>query len=107
VYYVDAGTATESRPLGGVLEFLDPRGGVEAVSTPGDPYREPIRVQPESGLLVIFPSWLYHWVHPYAGQLPRIAVSFNATLGAPDTSSTAKRSIAEAIAGYVETPAQL
>jgi Putative 2OG-Fe(II) oxygenase len=32
---------------------------------------------------VIFPSWLYHWVHPYAGRTPRIAVSFNATLAAP------------------------
>ena len=32
---------------------------------------------PEAGLLVIFPSWLYHWVHPYVGPTPRIAVSFN------------------------------
>jgi hypothetical protein len=79
-----------------VLEFLDPRVGVEAVSTPGDPYGEPVRVRPESGLLVAFPSWLYHWVHPYAGQSPRIAVSFNVTLAAPDTVRT---SIIEATAG--------
>jgi hypothetical protein len=64
------------------LEFLDPRAGVEAVSAPGDPYGEPFRVRPQSGLLVVFPSWLYHWVHPYAGERPRIAISFNATLGA-------------------------
>ena len=40
---------------------------------------------------MIFPSWLYHWVHPYTGQTPRIAVSFNATLAAlaPFTASTA------------------
>jgi Putative 2OG-Fe(II) oxygenase len=31
---------------------------------------------------VLFPSWLYHWVHPYAGETPRIAISFNATIGA-------------------------
>jgi uncharacterized protein (TIGR02466 family) len=80
VYYVDAGTTNPDRPLSGVLEFLDPRAGVEAVSAPGDPYGEPFRVRPESGLLVIFPSWLYHWVHPYAGQSPRISVSFNVTL---------------------------
>jgi len=85
VYYVDAGTINQNRPLSGVLEFIDPRAGVEAVTAPGDPYGEPVRVRPESGLLVVFPSWLYHWVHPYAGQSPRIAVSFNATLGAPDT----------------------
>jgi uncharacterized protein (TIGR02466 family) len=83
VYYVDPGSPEQ--PLSGVLEFLDPRAGAEAVTAPGDPYGEPFRVQPEAGLLVIFPSWLYHWVHPYAGQTPRIAISFNATLAAaPD-----------------------
>jgi len=61
------------------LEFLDPRAGVDAVTAPGDPYGEPFRVRPQAGLLVIFPSWLYHWVHPYAGKTPRIAISFNAT----------------------------
>jgi len=80
VYYVNAGTGNPGRPLSGVLEFLDPRAGVEAVSAPGDPYGEPVRVRPEAGLLVFFPSWLYHWVHPYAGQTPRIAVSFNVAL---------------------------
>jgi uncharacterized protein (TIGR02466 family) len=83
VYYVEAGMRNADRPFSGMLEFLDPRAGVEAVTAPGDPYGEPLRVVPENGLLVIFPSWLYHWVHPYAGEAPRIAVSFNATLGRP------------------------
>jgi hypothetical protein len=39
-------------------------------------------VRPQAGLIVIFPSWLYHWVHPYAGHTPRIAVSFNVTRSA-------------------------
>ena len=82
VYYVDAGTEHADRPISGVLEFLDPRSGVEAVTAPGDPYGEPVRIRPAAGLLVIFPSWLYHWVHPYAGRAPRIAVSFNVTLAA-------------------------
>lgn len=79
-YYVNPGSDSPDHPLSGVLEFLDPRAGVDAVTAPGDPYGEPFRVWPQSGLLVIFPSWLYHWVHPYTGQTPRIAVSFNATL---------------------------
>src|SRR5436190_8423751 len=79
VYYVDPGTGSADQPLSGVLEFLDPPAGVEAVTAPGDPYGEPFRVRPQAGLLVIFPSWLYHWVHPYTGQTPRIAISFNAT----------------------------
>lgn len=81
VYYVDAGTDNQDLPLGGVLEFLDPRAGAEAVSAPGDLYGEPFRVRAQSGLLVMFPSWLFHWVHPYAGETPRIAISFNATIG--------------------------
>ena len=72
-------TDSPEQPLSGVLEFLDPRAGVDAVTAPGDPYGEPFRVRPQAGLLVIFPSWLYHWVHPYTGQTPRIAISFNAT----------------------------
>jgi uncharacterized protein (TIGR02466 family) len=84
VYYVDPGNANPDQPLSGLLEFLDPRSGVEAVTSPGDPYGEPFRVRPQPGLLVIFPSWLYHWVHPYTGQEPRIAISFN-TLPAPAT----------------------
>lgn len=82
VYYVNAGTESPDWPLSGTLEFLDPRAGVEAVSAPGDPYGEPFRVRPQDGLLVVFPSWLYHWVHPYAGETPRIAVSFNAAVQA-------------------------
>jgi uncharacterized protein (TIGR02466 family) len=84
VYYVDPGNGQVDRPLSGVLEFLDPRAGVEAVTAPGDPYGEPFRIRPEAGLLVVFPSWLFHWVHPYAGETPRIAISFNASL-APAT----------------------
>jgi uncharacterized protein (TIGR02466 family) len=90
VYYVDAGTDNPDRPLSGVLEFLDPRGGVEAVTAPGDPYGAPVRIWPESGLLVIFPSWLYHWVHPYVGKTPRIAVSFNAAVRTSDSADTGK-----------------
>ena len=77
VYYVDAGSFDSSHPLSGLLEFFDPRPAVDAVTAPGDPYGEPFRVQPEAGLIVVFPSWLYHWVHPYTGDTPRIAVSFN------------------------------
>src|SRR4051794_33003546 len=74
VYYVDPGSDNPDQPLSGVLEFLDPRAGVEAVTAPGDPYGKPFRVRAQAGLLVVFPSWLYHWVHPYTGQSPRIAI---------------------------------
>jgi uncharacterized protein (TIGR02466 family) len=79
VYYVDPGTTDPSRPLGGILELLDPRPAVEQCSAPGDPYGLPVRIRPEAGLLVLFPSWLYHWTHPYVSAGERIAVSFNLT----------------------------
>ena len=79
VYYVNGGTHSPDWPLSGMLEFIDPRAGVDAVTAPGDPYGEPFRIRPQAGLLVIFPSWLSHWVHPYAGEASRIAISFNAS----------------------------
>jgi uncharacterized protein (TIGR02466 family) len=88
VYYVDSGNENPDQPLSGMLEFLDPRAGAEAVSAPGDPYGEPFRVRPQTGLLVVFPSWLYHWVHPYVGERPRIAISFNATKAAQSANQT-------------------
>jgi hypothetical protein len=33
---------------------------------------------------VVFPSWLHHWVHPYVGDAPRIAISFNVARVAAD-----------------------
>jgi predicted 2-oxoglutarate/Fe(II)-dependent dioxygenase YbiX len=109
VYYVDAGTNSLDHPLSGVLEFLDPRAGIEAVTAPGDPYGEPLRVRPEAGLLIVFPSWLFHWVHPYVGKTPRIAVSFNATCRAlsavkPGAGETIGRQRAERQMSRVASP---
>ncbi len=32
---------------------------------------------PKAGGLLVFPSWLCHWVHPYAGPGERISLAFN------------------------------
>ncbi len=87
-------------------DFLSrPEAAVAALTAPGDPYGAPVRVRPEAGLLVIFPSWLYHWVHPYMGDRPRIAVSFNATAAArpPIESATVDTGESERQAGNVLT----
>jgi uncharacterized protein (TIGR02466 family) len=110
VYYVDGGAENPDQPLSGMLEFLDPRAGAEAVSAPGDPYGEPFRVRPQAGLLVLFPSWLYHWVHPYAGETPRIAISFNATIRAHAVDEAGigeERAATVAIATTHESPANV
>jgi hypothetical protein len=38
------------------------------------------RVVPQTGMLLMFPAWLYHYVHPYRGTEPRISVAFNVTI---------------------------
>jgi uncharacterized protein (TIGR02466 family) len=76
-YYV-TGTGSDDS-LAGVLEFYDPRPFTEMVDVPGSPYGQRMLIRPTPGLLVLFPSWLYHFVHPTAAESPRISIAFNAT----------------------------
>ncbi|MCH9671299.1 MAG: hypothetical protein K0U93_07615 [Gammaproteobacteria bacterium] len=77
VYYVDAGAASASYPNSGIIEFLDPRAGVNLLDTPGKPYSGVVHFRPESGMLLLFPSWLGHFVNPYHGVGERISIAFN------------------------------
>ena len=73
-FYVDAGDPAS--PLGGMLSFVDPRRS--AIHIPGldiDPVT--LDVRPQTGMLVIFPGYLQHMVHPYDGTRPRVVVSAN------------------------------
>jgi uncharacterized protein (TIGR02466 family) len=76
VYYVDAGDDAAEHPRSGRLAFVDPRRGGRPM-----PLREPapstFLVRPRTGALVIFPSYLQHYVHPYRGARPRISISCN------------------------------
>ena len=77
VYYIDAGDPDRTIPFSSYLELLDPRTAAGGVHTPGDPFGHPVRIAPQAGLLIFFPSWLTHWVHPHSGPRERIAISFN------------------------------
>jgi hypothetical protein len=50
----------------------------------GNAYLQPphVEVAPVPGQLVLFPAWLPHQALPYAGELDRIIVSFNASVHA-------------------------
>ena len=37
-------------------------------------------LDPKPGLMVIFPSWLYHYVNPFHGAGERISIAFNINL---------------------------
>lgn len=78
-YYPDAGDPpTEAHPRSGALALVDPRRsnrpvpGLEAPST--------ILIRPRTGVLVVFPGWLQHFVHTYEGRTPRVCISANITM---------------------------
>jgi uncharacterized protein (TIGR02466 family) len=78
VYYVDPGDDEGSDP-GGRLEFAHP---VPAAAMSFFPSVLPSArlVKPEAGMIILFPSYLYHSVRMYEGSRPRICVPFNAHL---------------------------
>ncbi len=77
VYYVDAGGSAPEQPLSGVLELCDPRPFTEMIHAPGDPYGKRAVFPAEAGTMVLFPSWLYHFVNPFVGDGQRISIAFN------------------------------
>jgi uncharacterized protein (TIGR02466 family) len=84
VYYLDAGDANMDQfPNSGLLAFLDPRGGLPKI--PGlELYPSTFTVQPQTGVLVMFPGFLTHYVHPYQGTHSRVSISFNVRVSLAD-----------------------
>lgn len=72
VYYVATGNPDPAIPGNGSFEFMDPR--------PGNIHGGKEVIQPEPGLLMMFPAWLYHYVNPYHGTGERISIAFNLTI---------------------------
>jgi uncharacterized protein (TIGR02466 family) len=79
VYYVDTGgTASPEYPNSGVIDLHDPRPFTEMTYVPGEPYGQKFPIRPEAGTILIFPGFLYHFVHPHFGEGERISIAFNA-----------------------------
>lgn len=78
-YTVDAGDQPPDALPAGSLSFLDPRGAIKG-DDPLDLASTHHELAPVDGLLLIFPGWLQHHTHPYAGQRPRVLVGFTLTL---------------------------
>ncbi len=78
VYYVDAGDAPpKDNTYAGCLTLHSPN---LAMSNTFFVNVLPDRkfVRPETGLMVLFPSFMQHSVEPYHGENPRISLAFNA-----------------------------
>jgi uncharacterized protein (TIGR02466 family) len=84
-YYVD--TPEVSSPRSGLIEFIDPRRGASGGSELTPPSFSPkFQVKPRSGLLIIFPSYLLHWVYPNQEEASRVSLAFNAKIVSRDVS---------------------
>lgn len=83
VYYVSAGTTDELHPFSGVLTFRNPTLAALAVDNLRVPkqlsslFRSEYSISPQNGLMLLFPGWLQHEVHPYFGNTPRVSISWD------------------------------
>lgn len=72
-------TRSDLRP--GCITFYDPRPGVNMNAIRNDPYVDPeYTVRPEPGLLLMWPAFINHFVHPNLSKGTRISISFNIVL---------------------------
>lgn len=86
VYYVaqpkiDEGTS-------GMIEFIDPRSDLpnwRILKAP--PFRMKKKLRPVPGDLILFPSYLVHWVFPNDSEQDRVTIAFNATFKRAKTRS--------------------
>jgi uncharacterized protein (TIGR02466 family) len=77
VYYVQAFEPSNDNPSNGKLEILDPRDAMGILNTNFEITTARFLVDPLPGLMVMFPGWLKHMVHPFQGAGERISISFN------------------------------
>lgn len=64
----------------GDLEFIDLRGGPNALQVKGMVLQPSLRIHPKPGMMIVFPCWLPHFVHPVEGPGDRISFACNATV---------------------------
>ncbi|HVW75054.1 MAG TPA: TIGR02466 family protein [Rhizomicrobium sp.] len=69
-------------PKSGVLRFEDPRLSMMMAAPPRKPKARPenrlfVDVVPQTGMLLLWESWLRHGVEANGARAPRISVSFN------------------------------
>ena len=85
-YYVVV--PADLRGRSGAIEFLDPRTNARVVTVDGaNCFASKVTILPEPGMLLLFPSFLRHWVYPNEADSERISIAFNARF-APKTAAS-------------------
>jgi uncharacterized protein (TIGR02466 family) len=80
VYYVAAGAPERAGPVNGRLELRDPAPAAQYARVPAFPCGHPILIGPEAGMMILFPSYIEHSVHPSDNEGRRISIAVNVTL---------------------------
>ncbi len=70
---------------GGELQLLDPRMPMISMNAPdlrlisadGKPQQTEVTIRPQTGMIVLFPSWLQHGVRAFHGSGQRISIAIN------------------------------
>ncbi len=90
VYFIDDGyQKSDDEALAGEIEIGDPRGALPAMVAPGLSYRIPggltaggiETIRPQTGMIILHPSWLPRGERRYDGTSQRVTVEFD--LSAP------------------------
>ena len=88
-YYVLVPTTRASLPnradvRPGCITFYDPRGTANMTAIKDDPQIEAeFTVSPTAGMILLWPSFLMHFVHPNLSDEMRISISFNLMVNKP------------------------
>lgn len=65
----------------GAISFFDPRSQANMLSIRNDAQIDPEhRVLPKAGMIILWPSFLHHLVHPNLSDQMRVSISFNIVL---------------------------
>lgn len=76
---VQGGSRSDLNP--GAISFFDPRPQANTTAIMGDGQIDPeFRIQPVPGLMLLWPSFLHHMVHPNLSEDLRVSVSYNVLL---------------------------
>jgi uncharacterized protein (TIGR02466 family) len=69
-------------PDSGAIEFMDPRSAqTQGIKGSSNSFLNPkMKFVPEVGSLVVFPSYLLHWVYPNEHEEERVSIAFNMKL---------------------------
>ncbi len=75
-YYIKVPVGDSDRS--GNIEFFDTRTNVRTLTVDGAGcFSSKFAIKPQSGMLLLFPSYLRHWVYPNESEEDRVTVAFN------------------------------